>query len=320
MFKEYALKTDLSAEALRTHFEQMGVDPEFLSGLEPRAYAMQFAAKLGMRPECMLSFPETAREFVRAFRALKASDADLNRLVGNLDELLAAFEHLWNQESLNRLTGEPKDKTEEAFRSEIINLCFMQFLRTCDKHLPKEHPIVALLQWLFDSCRQYEDKNFIWMHTRATLEQPVSLTLIRQGGKQQVSFIITDKMKSCLLEEHALMDPIIEFLIPLSTASEEQLRKDLHSYIQELIKSVNRFHKPKFKHARGSYPHLQQSLWKQIWENIYDFMAPYFEWPLALADYECSNIGAAQKEFDGYRSIKVARLFPKNKADRKPVP
>jgi hypothetical protein len=170
--------------------------------------------------------------------------------------------------------------------------------------------MVALLQWLFDICRQYEGKNFIWMYTRAALEQPVSLTLIRQGGKKQVSFAITDKMKSCLLEEHEMMDPIIEFLIPLSTASEEQVRKDLHVYAQELIKSVNRFHKPKFKQARKSYPHLQQGQWKQIWENIYEFMAPYFEWPLALADYECSNIGAAQKEFDDYRSKKVKRLFP----------
>lgn len=310
MLRTQDFRDDISPEALARHLQAFGLNLAALEGRSTQDLPLAYASLIGMRTEHMRSYPETAREAIRACGSHELLRDGLAALLQPLDSLLSQFEALLDRDALAQLEAALPEATRHAYRSTLLNSCFMQFLVRSQAQAAEGNMALQLIAWLLDYSARAEGKTFIWIYTREELEQVVSMVMVQQGGKQQPGFAVTDTMKAQLLEEQAALDPVIAYLQPLMHISEKQLRKDLHAWLQQLVVAVNRLQHPGFAHPRSYYLGQQSGRWKPVWSNTYAILAPYFQWPADLEAYaQEPNPAATTREFDDYRKKKIQRLF-----------
>jgi len=316
MIKAHDFRDDISAEAFGRHLAQFGLDAQQLIGQAPSAIPMLLARRMGMDQERMGSYAETVREFIRAFRALRIDSAGLNRIITDLDALLIDFESRCDMAALEALLLHLKAETVSEFRAQLLNTCFISYLQKHSATEHKENICLQLLSWLFELCKEGEGRTFIWSFMWEELDQPLAINLVQKDAKRQPSFKPTSKMMEVLSEEQQAIDPIIDFLLPLSQRTEKELRGDIHAFLQSLFAKVNRLVKPGFEHPRAYYLAEARGIWKPFWENCYNFMMPFFGWP-DLEAFQLTHDGASEREFDDYRNKKITRLFPVNRSRQK---
>jgi len=310
MIKEQDFRDNLTPEELRKHFEQFGLDATTLIGLSPQEILVSCGQKIGMRPKYMTSYPEYVREFIRAIKSNEPMFLSLKTSILALEEFISAFESLLNKEAIAQLETGLKLETIAEFRTRLHNICFMRFLYRSPELVGTENMLTPIVTWMLDQCSRSKDKNFIWRYTWEELEHVVSLVMVQEGGKKQHSFMITNSMKKQLMEEHAAWDPLFHYLLPLSTFSEDQMRKVIHKLFHKFINAVNKWLNPGFEKPRAYYLRNNRGNWKPVWSNTYAVMAPYFGWPADLEAYAQElNPAATTSDFDDYSKKKIQRLF-----------